>query len=181
MQGVHRDGDALILTGFSHTPNFVGVGIFEVSALYPAAREPRFRDRPAGYLTTAPGVRETVFYAPGTAEPEAITMDERTKETTVDVIEAGGQDVATAMAGTATFDVPVLVAAGEFDTIVCGLPACMAEERRFYGRPDRVSTLSVAGSGHDLNTSKPAPQFFRDVVQWANSTVGPGPARPSQQ
>ncbi|MBO0883271.1 MAG: alpha/beta fold hydrolase, partial [Mycobacterium sp.] len=160
------DVDAVVLTGFAHA---VGPGTpqFFATALYPAQLEPRFTDRPTGYLTTLPGMRAADFYAPGTADPAVIATDERLKETTVGAVEAAGIGLAQAES-TLALRVPVLVIVGELDTIVCGQAACRAAERLFY-RPDVHTTIiGVPGTGHDLNTSRSAPSSFRAILGWCS-------------
>jgi pimeloyl-ACP methyl ester carboxylesterase len=159
----------VILTGYSHGVDPVGIGAFEAAATYPARGESRFAGRPDGYLTTLPGTRAALFYWPGTMEPAVVRTDEATKETTGEIVEASGITVVEAMAGTPAITVPVLVAVGELDTIVCGLPACLQAEPAYYGRPDLVSTISMPDTGHDLNLSYSAPDFFAQVNRWLAS------------
>jgi alpha-beta hydrolase superfamily lysophospholipase len=163
--------DGSILTGFSHFP-LPGTPFFFALATWPA-REARNGERlPAGYRTTIPGTRRTL-YAPGGVERDVLFADERLKETTVNVREVLGRSFPLVYR-TRQLAGPLLVITGSRDTVVCGRPAWMRLERLFFGPRADVSIVSLTGFGHCLNTSPRATQAFSSMTGWCDSRVGVG-------
>lgn len=164
------DVDGLILSGYTHV---LGYGLAQFLALgsYPAALEPRFANRPPGYLTTIPGTRGTGFYAPGTYDPQVLAIDERTKQT-LTPFEIAGVGLLFDRLLTRNVRVPVLVAAGDRDSISCGTGFCMAAERAFWSDEACLETLTVPRTGHDLNLSLTSRQWFAAATSWADRRIG---------
>jgi pimeloyl-ACP methyl ester carboxylesterase len=189
----HRDADAVLLTGFSHAPNPVGLGALFAS-LVPATTDRRFTGRDPGYLTTRPGTRQ-VMYGRSDVTPQVAAYDEDTK----DVVSAGevpGAVVTTppAPSGPLALDAaldaasvpstnritaPVLLVDGSDDRQFCqpaigncaDSAALDANERRYFGRSAAFDARVIAGSGHALNLSTAAPQLHAVVLDWARRTV----------
>ncbi|MDP5007995.1 MAG: alpha/beta hydrolase, partial [Glaciimonas sp.] len=169
------DADGLILTGYSHMNNPVGIGALLSTSLWSAQLDSRFSadGLPLGYFTTVPGIRPVLFYAPLTADPTVQAVDEELKETTAHAIEAVGFGLGSGTVGTLSIAVPVLVAAGELDLFVCGLPTCMAHEPAFYqGAAGKVTAISIPATGHNLNLSYSAPNFYTQATTWATRWIG---------
>ena len=165
----YQDVDGLIVSGLlAHAPP-VGAPAL-VAALQPAQLEPRFGDRPPGYLTTRAGTRGEVLYAPGGAHPDVIALDERTKET-VTTGELATLGEASQPWVDAAIRVPVLSVVGEFDNVFCpsscAAPAspAFAEARHYPGAPS-FETFVLAGSGHVVNLHRQAPRWFAAARRW---------------
>jgi hypothetical protein len=140
----HQDADAVLLTGFSHAPNPVGLGALFAS-LVPASTERRFTGRDPGYLTTRPGTRQ-VLYGRSDVTPQVAAYDEDTKDV-VSAAEVPGAVVTTLWA------------------------ALSADERPYFGHSPAFEARTIAGSGHDLNLSTTTPQLHAVVLDWARRTV----------
>jgi pimeloyl-ACP methyl ester carboxylesterase len=163
--------DGSILTGFSHLP-LPGTPLFFMMATWPV-RTARGGERlPAGYRTTIPGTRRAL-YAPGPAERAVLVADERLKETTANVREVVGRSLPLVYR-TRVLGGPLLIITGSRDTVVCGRPAWMRLERRFFAPRADVSIVSARGFGHCLNTSPRAIRVFSSMIEWCHSRVGVG-------
>jgi alpha-beta hydrolase superfamily lysophospholipase len=163
--------DGSILTGFSHLP-LPGTPLFFMTATWPV-RTTRSGERlPAGYRTTIPGARR-MLYAPGPSERDVLVADERLKETTANVREVVGRSLPLVYR-TRALGGPLLIITGSRDTVVCGRPAWMRLERRFFAPRADVSIVSVRGFGHCLNTSPDAIRVFSSMIEWCHSRVGIG-------
>jgi alpha-beta hydrolase superfamily lysophospholipase len=161
-----------ILTGFSHLP-LPGTALFFATATWPV-RTAGGQRLPAGYRTTIPKTRRSL-YAPGAVQREVLAADERLKETTANVREVMGRSLPLVYR-TRRLSNPVLIITGSRDTVVCGRPCWSRLEYRFFARETDVSIISVAGSGHCLNTSPQAAQAFSAMLAWCDSRVGAGVA-----
>jgi pimeloyl-ACP methyl ester carboxylesterase len=189
----YRDADAVLLTGFSHAPNPVGLGAL-FATLVPAATERRFSGRDPGYLTTRPGTRQ-VLYGRSDVTPQVAAYDEETK----DVVSAAEVPGAVGMtlpapsgllALDAAFDLadvpssnritaPVLLVDGSEDRQFCqpaignctDSAALAVHERPYFGHSAAFEARTIAGSGHDLNLSTTTPQLHAVVLDWARRTV----------
>lgn len=177
---VHDDVDRLVITGELHA---VGPGIAQLAtSVYPALLDPRFflKSLDAGYLTTLPGVRGSLFYGVGGTRPEVMAWDEANK----DVVPAG------TLAGLALqleqppllnvaqwIQAPVFVIAGAQDMQLCGLTldctspeAVQANEALYYSSAASVTAETVPLTGHDLALHDSAPESFAKIDQWIRST-----------
>ena len=114
-----------------------------------------------------------MLYAPGPAERGVLVADERLKETTANVREVVGRSLPLVYR-TRALGGPLLIITGSRDTVVCGRPAWMRLERRFFAPRADVSIVSVRGFGHCLNTSPRAKQAFSSMIEWCHSRVGVG-------
>lgn len=177
-----QDVDAVLLTGFGHSPQVPGFARL-LASLVPAAVP--------GYLTTRPGSREA-FYGDGDVAPEVAAHDERTKDvvSVAEVPEAAAVLVpvppvpvrlSVPLPQTAGIRVPVLLVNGSDDKQFCGPPpnACAddatlhaAEQSFFAGAPDFTARV-VRGAGHDLALSRTSSTFQQIVLDWLRETVPP--------
>lgn len=180
----YHDVDGLIATGNLHVPGSAEDGRSLVDFLKPASLDPRFAHAglDSGYFTTQTGSRAWLFYSAGDADPNVIAMDERTKDTVTDAYIATylAEDVD---ADTARIDVPVLIAMGQDDHILCtanvaagcsSAAALLRHEAPFYGPRACLESYVLPGAGHDLNLALNASSFFAEVSRWANARVRPG-------
>jgi alpha-beta hydrolase superfamily lysophospholipase len=163
--------DGSILTGFSHLP-LPGTSLFFIIATWPVRTAQSGERLPAGYRTTIPGMRRAL-YAPGPVERDVLVADERLKETTVNVREVVGHSLPLVYR-TRILGGPLLIITGSRDTVVCGRPAWLRLERRFFAPQADVSIISMRGFGHCLNTSPQATQAFSSMIEWCHSRVGVG-------
>jgi len=77
--------------------------------------------------------------------------------------------------------VPVLVAVGQEDSLLCGLGATncssaasvLQAEAPFYSAQAQLQAVVIPGSGHDLNLHKSAPLWFASAIAWAYQYVAP--------
>lgn len=186
---VYHDINGLIATGNVHQPALPGA-TQGVADLYPALLDPRFAR--AGldpeYLTTRPGTRGAVFYNEADTDPRVIVLDEQTKDTATaaHVATYFAEDVD---ADTARINVPVLIAAGQDDRLMCvgslatdcsSSSALLASERPYYGGNACLRAYVLPAAGHDINLAQNARDFFAVAAQWSATWVGTGDA-PSRQ
>ena len=174
--GTYRDVDGVILSGSLHqttTETFTEV----LPRFYPAQVDAKFgATTPAGYLTTIPGTRGTIFYDPADAALPVIAADEQLKQTATD------GEVATVTDGnlaTSTIAVPVLLAVGERDALFCDPALSCADSQAVLTReagdfPAKAcpEAYVLAGSGHSMNLHLNAGDWFATANDWANRHVG---------
>jgi len=147
---------------------------------HPATQDPKFAGAPwaKGYFTTRPGTRPEIFLAKGTYEKAMATYEESLKDTlTAAELRAvrGGPDdegdpgeraeparpTAESTAESAAPKVPTLYALGRTDLIAC------ARTRDCAAIPGlRDAAYLVPRSGHSINLSKGAPDFYRHTISW---------------
>ena len=150
-----------------------GTALFFATATWPV-RNAGGQRLPAGYRTTIPWTRRSL-YAPGPVQRDVLAVDERLKETTANVREVIGRSLPLVYR-TRRLSNPVLIITGSRDTVVCGRPGWLRLEARFFARETDVSIVSVAGSGHCLNTSPQAARAFSTMLAWCDTRVGAGAA-----
>ena len=181
----YRDVDAVMLSGYGHTPNVEGFGA-ALSAFVPATTERRFAGRDPGYLTTRPGTR-SAFYGKNDVTPEMAEYDESTKEafSSAEIPDA----VATLVPAppvprvplppTDDIAAPVLLVTGSDDRQFCiaQLGNCTSQarldatERPFFGSAASFESRLIPGSGHDLTLSTQSAPFQDSVADWVHRTV----------
>ncbi|GAA0255186.1 alpha/beta hydrolase [Saccharothrix mutabilis subsp. mutabilis] len=174
--GLHRDVDGVLVTGMTHRMNYITV-LPVLAGMIPAALDPQLAGRglDAGYLTTSPGTRYSAFHTPGPNVPEAIAVDESTK----DVFAATEAVDTIALTNIVTpasraIDVPVMLVVGN-DTHFCGTPlgsdcsspeALRASEAPYFAPEARLHTYILDGYGHSINYAPNAPDYHQAVVDW---------------
>ncbi|MFF7939648.1 alpha/beta hydrolase [Nocardia gamkensis] len=176
----YQDVDGVLLTGFSHAlnvPEVLGV----ISTYHQAADDPRFAGRgfDPGYLTTRPGTRAGDFFAPETADPEVLAVDEATKEVFSPTEYPDGL-TSTLPPMTNFIDVPVLVVNGSLDRLSCGpgyavcadAETLRATEAPFFGPAARLRTYVLPGSGHSVNLARNTAEYRAAVIDWVRSIGG---------
>lgn len=173
----YQDVDGVLLTGFSHALNVSEV-LGVISTYHQAAEDPRFAGRgyDAGYLATRPGTRAASFFAPETADPEVLAVDEANTEVFSPTEYPDGL-TSTLPPMTNFIDVPVLVVNGSLDRLSCG-PAyavcadaetLRATEAPFFGPAARLRTFVLPGSGHSVNLARNTAEYRAAVVDWVRS------------
>ena len=175
----YHDTDGLILTGALVSPQGTGYPAL-FSSLYPAQLDPRFAagNLPAGYVTTLPGTRGSLFYDQQTADPAVIALDEQTKETATAGEAATFYQWETI---TGQVHVPVLSAVGDRDRffcqVRCGTPGSATTLEPAFWAPDACyEQFVLPNSGHDIDLHPNAPLFFAAAADWATRRVGPSAA-----
>ena len=179
--GTYHDVAGAIISGLLHHLNMVSL-THVAATLYPAELDPRFADAHLGpnYLTTEPGTRGSDFYYLPGADPNVISLDEATKETAT-TGEAATFALSLTDGISAQINVPVLVAVGQEDSLLCGLGATncssaasvLQAEAPFYSAQAQLQAVVISGSGHDLNLHKSAPLWFASAIAWAYQYVAP--------
>jgi pimeloyl-ACP methyl ester carboxylesterase len=179
----YHDVNAVLLTGISHNLNSANVAKVVASTVRPAALDPQIGNRgyDPGYLTTIPGTRADDFYAPGVADPAVARTDEETKDVFAGT-EAPDAIAASLTPATRAIDVPVLLANGAQDVLMCGAgtdcasaATLKATEDPFFSPAAHLHTFSLPGFGHDINLAPNTGDYQRAVIDWANS-VADGPS-----
>jgi pimeloyl-ACP methyl ester carboxylesterase len=179
-----RDVDAVILTGFGHKVN-LDAALNVTAKSYPAALDPLFAGSllDPGYLTSQPGTRRSLFYAPGTdVDSRIIERDEATKGTYT-VEEIGG--IPLTLSPRLEVDVPVLLVNGTLDGIFCSQSSldlgtdCSSDarvvdqERPFFPDAPSLSSILIPGLGHDLNAFRQARSAFQGANSWLQQKMPP--------
>ncbi|HSW65770.1 MAG TPA: alpha/beta fold hydrolase [Bacillota bacterium] len=186
---IHKDTDAVIITGLLHLPNPTGTGLF--TSLYPAVLDARFAGAglDPGYLTTMPHTRASDFYNTAAADPAIIAEDELLKDTGSSA-ELATSDWVFAPTVSWQINVPVLLLMGQNDNSFCnpslGLScansqAIMAREASYYNAQACLEAYVQPLSGHVINLHLNAPSGFTAASDWANRRVGPDSAHPATQ
>ncbi|MBP2327166.1 pimeloyl-ACP methyl ester carboxylesterase [Kibdelosporangium banguiense] len=157
----HRDFDALILTGLTHT--FGPLYQDAVGSLEPA------EGLPEGYLTTQPGKRGVIYEFEGGVDWALTEYHEATKST-VTIGEGSTVDEIYRPGYSAAVDVPVLLVVGREDRLFVDAE----QERDFYrGAPD-FDLFVVPQAAHSINVHRTAHLWFaaasRQLARWAAAT-----------
>lgn len=179
--GTYHDVAGVIVSGLLHHLNAVNLA-HVTTTLYPADLDPRFANENLGldYLTTEPGTRGSDFYYLPDANPQVVALDEATKETAT-TGEAATFALPLTDGISAQIDVPVLVAVGQDDSLLCGLAATdcssaasvLQAEAPYYCAQAQLQVVVIPGSGHDLNLHESAPLWFAAAMSWAYQYVAP--------
>lgn len=171
----YHDVAGLVLTGYAHSD--VAFHSVVEADQWPAAGDPKFAGDglPAGYLTSRPGDRETMFDASGDVSPAVVARDEQTKDIgSLTLLETGLPDLTSTISRQAS--VPVLITNGEDDQLDCGPQvgggvyscasgtAIAGEEAPYWTAP--LSACVVPGAGHDVTLAENSWMAVRDITAW---------------
>ena len=182
----YQDVDGLIVTGVAHS---IAARFAQLAGtdFYPASMDPKFagRELDSGWLTTVPGVRGTLFYNAGDADPAVIAADEARKELVSGAeLNTGVPLVPTT--GTRAIHVPVLDILGSNDLTTCGAnpqgqvfdcssgAAVAAQEAPFYSPQAQARGCVIPGSGHDISLALNNWLQVADATRWSNAYIGRG-------
>lgn len=179
---LYHDVDAIIPSGATHLISGIGAGQIAAST-HPAAADPGSRGsappHDPGYVTTRTGTR-SMFHS-GTVEPAVLDADERTKSTgTLTELAT----IAQYEADTAAIRVPVLLAVGGQDAVMCrqGARAALADcrddaslrrsEQAFFPSADQqLAAFVLPGAGHDINLAPNSAEWFDAAARWVRGAV----------
>lgn len=179
----YRDADALALSGIGHDLSPTQLTQIFVEDLRPTLLDPdpavsgRYD---AGYLTTVPGTRGSLFYGPN-PDPGLVAYDERTKGA-ISATEAA--DVITTgftLPISLADPLPTYLVDGADDQIWCaGLlsencassATLRADEAPFYANARSFTAVIQPDAGHDLNFAANSADYERALNAWADRTVG---------
>jgi pimeloyl-ACP methyl ester carboxylesterase len=170
----YNDVDGVIASGFAHGagPKLPKFG----ESLGAASEDPLLSSThpPTGYLTTIPGSRSDLFFNPQDAPLAVRGWDEVTKST-VTTGELSSLGVAYDPAVTQAIRVPVLLAVGQNDALLCGAPlncsdagSLLTSESWFYGPMAQLDTFVLPNSGHSINLHANAPEWFSKAQDWVS-------------
>ncbi|MHA6792345.1 alpha/beta fold hydrolase [Pseudonocardia bannensis] len=180
----YQDVDALILTGVSHNIREVQTPTNIESKHYPAILDPQFAGSgfDPGYVTSRPGTRYDLFYAPGTDVDERIVeRDEATKGTF-----SQGELANYPVIFRTPLDVraPVFLLNGSLDGIFCTLgpldlgapcetPEALIENERPWFGPNvpSIDAHITPDAGHDLNAFRSSQESFGAAMEWLSGKV----------
>ncbi|MHA1081285.1 alpha/beta fold hydrolase (plasmid) [Enterobacter ludwigii] len=177
----YNDVDAIISTGLGHLlGNLVGIA----TSVQPALLDPRLAPMvglDAGYLTTVPGTRGSLFYNQANTDPAVIAYDEANK----------GLFTATELGTLALYEVaslgvsgPMFMVIGQKDGLFClqggkgGGADCSnaqtlhASEASFFPNAD-IDTYVLQNAGHDINYELNAADWYAAAAAWATTHVPP--------
>ncbi len=177
----YQDVDALIAADNVHIPSLVGA-VNGALKLYPAMLDPQLSKTglDPGYLTTRPGTRISAFYNAADVDPAVVADDEALKQSVTATFMATyfAEDVDL---DSSRIRVPVLVAAGQRDSIMCGplgtncstSATLLHAEAPFYGNPATcLQSYVLPQAGHDIDLSVGASNFFDVANRWADRFIG---------
>lgn len=184
----YKDVDGAIISGQLHQTNPLIYTLF--ANFYPAQLDPKFASAglPAGYFTTVPGTRGSMFYG-SNADPSVIAQDETLKQT-VTLGELNTLNDAAAPSLSQQINAPVLTAVGQQDFLFCneaaGLScanasAVMVREASAYSPAACLETSVLDHAGHDINLHLNSPDWFTTALNWSNRRVGSDTAHPATQ
>ena len=172
----YNDVDAVVLTGVTHQMPLV-TALPEALNLYPAILDPAFglfSGLDATYLTTMPGTRYQMFYAPAPVDPAVIAHDEATKQTmTVGELAA----FPAILIAPLDIRVPVLLVNGTDDGLFCrpeaGGTDCSSAEALIAAEAPKlgpnvpsVDAYVLEGGGHDINQLENSSDYFAATQDW---------------
>ncbi len=183
----YHDVDAVIVTGALHGVNPAAPSTYYGMDSYTATSDPKFANSglDAGYLTTKPGIRESVFYDTSTMDPAVVTADEANKDT-VTGSEAAGTGPLFSLppdqAPSHQITVPTLSVSGTNDWFHCpgvtqydcnDSASVRAFEAQFYQPAAHVQIAMIPSTGHVLALSTTSPATDAVMLAFARSVVCP--------
>ncbi len=177
----YNDVDGIISSGLGHLlGNLQGLG----TSLQPALLDPRLAPKvglDAGYLTTLPGTRGSLFYNASDTDPAVVANDEATK----------GLVSATELSTIPLFEVaslgvtgPMFMVMGQADGFFClqggkgGLDDCATNQTLYNSEAPffplaNMDTYVLPNAGHDINGELNAGDWYAQAAAWATSHVPP--------
>ncbi|MFE2943923.1 alpha/beta fold hydrolase [Streptomyces sp. NPDC059255] len=180
-----HDIDGVVLTGVATKQNEAEFAAQEKD-MHPANQDPRFArlGLDDGYITTKPGTRSKWFYYRATMSPATIAQDEAAAQP--DALAPSSAPPTSEAPGTPEtpdvyrqIKVPVLIAVGEYDRVVCGgtgsdcssSAALQAQEAPRFAPSARLRAVVIPDSGHSINQQFTAPILFSAIRGWSHRYV----------
>ncbi|ARP72901.1 alpha/beta hydrolase [Streptomyces pluripotens] len=175
-----HDVDALLITALGHYNNPAGTQAIIANGQDPNT-DPVLGGRhryDAGYATTKPGSRETVFYADQPMDWGVLVTDELTKD--ANVFSEASDPLITDPSVSKAIDVPVMFALGDHDPLMCGdgyedctsTAALRAQEAPFWSSAPSFDAFLLPNAGHGLNLAPNTGVYQRAVRSWLDRVVG---------
>lgn len=180
---LYDDADALALTGMTHHLSPTQLAAIFADDLRPVSLYP---DSPlaqrydAGYLTTAPGTRASLFYGPD-PDPGLVAYDEQTKGV-ISATEAADVIATAFTLPTSLGDrLPTYLVDGTADQIFCGgllgavcsdAATLRGEEAPYFASARSFITAVLPNAGHDLNFDPNAADYEQALFSWADQLPG---------
>ena len=174
----HHDVDAVILTGMTHIPAVAEVAGGLALKVHPVTLDPQLSRRGSdpGYITTRPGARGDLFYAPHDRVPGAVAADEQyAKDQLAAVSLTDTLALGLVSPVSRSINVPVLMANGSQDSLFCGPPlardcssagALQAQEAPYFSAAADLAVHVLPGVGHSLALSAGSDQLRTGVRSW---------------
>ncbi|MFI8993270.1 alpha/beta hydrolase [Streptomyces sp. NPDC053542] len=178
----YRDVDAVLVTALGHYNNPAGT-----QAIIEAGQDPNTdpvlggrHQYDAGYATTKPGSRKTIFYADQPMDPGVLATDELTKD--ANVFAEASDPLVNDPAVSKAIDVPVFFALGDHDPLMCGVgyedcsstEALRAQEAPFWSAAPSFDVLLLPNAGHGLNLTPNTGVYQAAARSWLDRVVGHG-------
>lgn len=180
------DVDGLVITGATHNVREVDAPVSIETGHYPAFLDPQFAGSGLDplYITSQPGMRYDLFYAPGTdVHPTIVERDEATKGT---VTQAELMNYPVVFRTQLDITAPVFYLIGDLDGIFCSLgpldlgadcatpESLIANEAPWLGADvPSIDAHITATAGHDLNAFGTAQESFDAAHSWLTAIVAP--------
>jgi pimeloyl-ACP methyl ester carboxylesterase len=180
----YQDVDALVLTGVSHNITEVNTPTNIESKHYPAALDPQFRGTvlDPGYVTSLPGTRYDLFYAPATdVDPRIVQRDEATKGS---FSQSEIMNYLVIFRTRLDIRAPVFLLIGDQDSLFCsqapldlgapcGSPQALIDNERPWLGPDvpSIDAHIAPRTGHDLNAFRSSQESFEAAMGWVRGKV----------
>jgi pimeloyl-ACP methyl ester carboxylesterase len=168
----YHDEQAVILTGWSTSIDAAAV----LADLEPATDDPDLHVSDSGYETTKPGTREALFDDATDVDPAVVAWDEATKDTVSTSEVSDSAQLGESPAELQRITVPVLVADGSADTIMCEAPVncstaaeLTASVAADFAPAARLTATVLATAGHDNSLAANAGQWYAAATAWLTS------------
>ncbi|WP_328330985.1 MULTISPECIES: alpha/beta hydrolase [unclassified Streptomyces] len=178
----YHDVDALLVTALGHYNNPAGTQAIIENGQDPNT-DPVIGGRhqyDAGYATTKPGSRKTIFYADQPMDPGVLATDELLKD--ANVFGEASDPLITDPSVSKAINVPVMFALGDHDPLMCGAgyedctstAALRAQELPFWSSAPSFDALLLPNSGHGLNLVPNTGVYQTAARSWLDRVVGHG-------
>jgi pimeloyl-ACP methyl ester carboxylesterase len=181
-ESTFHDVDAILITALGHYNNPAGTQAIIANGQDPNT-DPVLGGRhryDAGYATTKPGSRESVFYADQPMDPGVLATDELTKD--ANAFAEAGDPLITDPSVSQAINVPVMFALGDHDPLMCGVgyedctstAALRTQEAPFFSSASSIDVLLLPNAGHGLNLVPNTRVYQTAARSWLDRVVGHG-------
>lgn len=194
----YNDADAVFSTAWGST--FQHVPLMRVFlAFQPAQLDPRFADRPPGYLALPYGRDQNYFYDLSNVDPQVMAYSNDKLADTLPMGEAmtfyprygafplandpkTSEEISLPMSDqTKHITVPTFLINGTGELFFCGIDQqnCTSSQRlqlresQFFSDKACFRAAVIPNSGHNLNLQRNAPYFFKTLRTFADQALGP--------
>lgn len=193
----YNDADAILTTAWGST--FQNIPLLRVfTSFRPAQLDPRFRDRPVGYLYSPEGRNQNYFYDLSNVDPEIIKYSNEVLHDTITAGEIasfypryGGIPLANAPSGkeitlplsnqTKSIKVPTFLVNGTGELFFCGIDQqhCTSsqelqkQESKYFSEAACFRAAVIPNAGHNLNLQRNAPFAYETMRTFADQVLGP--------